>query len=228
MPVGGARAGLFGGGVAIPDTQLDHFWYSKSVDSISPWQDEEGSLDASALGDPQLVSDGINSYQSARYDATDDRHETGSAAPLGSGDEWTAVFVVEGVSSSGDYTLVQDGTLGSDGYLVGFNSGVWQIAHNGVGNVEGGSPSTDPQVGVATYDGSTAILDVNGTEVINSSIGAPNSPSGQVSIAGRADNSYLLDGDLGAAGHEAAFADATRRDELTNLLADEFDIAVST
>ena len=231
MPLGASRAGLMSTRVdAIPDLDLDHLWWGPSISDISTYPDEDGSLDLSSNGDPQLGQ--INDRQAAVYDGTDDSHTANQAVSLGESDVWTAAAVFEPIDNNDEGRVFVSGTdgssLGGFGFGPDFGGDRYRVAHEGVGSVFGGTPTTDPQVFVATYDGSTVIADLNGSEIINESIADPDPLQEKTAIGESGAGSIFFEGSVGAVGTDAAAADATRRDELTNKLADQFDITVST
>lgn len=213
----------------IPDSGLDHLWWGPSIDDISTFPDEEGVLDLSADGGP-VLSD-INGRQASSYDGVDDGHRTTTGLSLGSGGVWTAVLVVEPNDNNETVVAFSTGTDGSNagGYAlrIRWDNNDYAVTHSGIVSADAGTPTTDPQVIVATFDGSNAIMDVNGDEVVNESISPPDPVQDATAIGQRSDQTRHLDGVVGAAGHEAAAADANRRDELTEMFGDEFGIPVS-
>jgi len=210
---------------AILASGLDHIHLSQNLDAADPWLDEGGSNDATAQGNPTLVPSGINGYQSVDLDGDD--YYTASTVATGASTSFTVVAVIDADALSANAAIVSNGE--TNGHRLSYNDsvGAWEIGANGIGSVTGGSPDTNPHVLVGTYDGSTAILDVDGAEVINASLGSPTTPSAGFSIGAYPSGVAPLNGLIGAAGHEAGAADASRRDELTQILADLFDIAVS-
>ena len=215
---------------ALPDVGLDHFYYAPSLSSVDPWTDAEGSIDLSATGDPQLVAESINNEQAVEYNGSDDRHQGASTGSFGSNGEWTAAGVIERSSSDSDNSVFFEVGDGSNGYAVAAAepSGGYGVVHRGVQQATGGSLDTDPHVYVATHDGSAIYLDIDGSTIIDGeTIDSPIDPTDHITIGQRADGGENLIGAVGAGGHEAAFADATRRDDLTQKLGDAFGIAVS-
>ena len=230
MPFGASRAGLMS--VAeddIPDIGLDHLWWGPSMKTADTYPDVEGALDMSAVESPQLSD--INDRQAADYDGSNDAHTVSSSPSLGDNDAWTMVVVYD-LADDGSANVAFDlGSNGSDfgGYEfnVRFDNDEYQMGHTGVDSVRGGSPSEGPEIAVATYDGSEMILDINKTEIARGSVQGPNAPQNQTDIGRRGDNDQHTNGLIGAVGHEAAAADSSRRDELTDIMADEFNIDLS-
>ena len=209
---------------AIPDSGMDHFYYSQEIGSIDPWPDEVGDLDAASDSNPSLVSDGINGFQSVEYSGGAN-HQTADPWPIVS-DEWTAAGVIEPDTVSGDQVIIWNGDSG--GYRIRIISGEFECGHPGVDVATTGSATTDPTVWVATYHDGNVILDANGEEQLNAAIGPPVDPTDNATIATRPDQSTNpYDGLMGAVGAEARSAEASRRDEITNNLADAFNIDVS-
>jgi len=214
-------------GDAIPDTGLDHLWWGPSISSVDTFPDEEGALDLLSGGNPQLTD--INGNQAVAYDGDDD-HTTGSAPGFGTNDVWTAAAVIDPPTSGSRQAVQSVGTTSSSfaGYYFGVepDNSQYVASHTAVQIETGGSLITDPQVIVATYDGSNIILDANKTEQINVSISAPNTPNSKTALGQRGDGATFYTGSIGSGGHEAAAADATRRDELADTLANDFDITI--
>ena len=214
---------------SIPDTGLDHLWYGPEISDVSTWPDSEGSLDASASGSPTLSD--INGVQAVDYDASD-YHQTDDPAPFGNDNVWTAVAVVEPTDTDSREPVLENGDDNGFRLAIDFDASDYRVIHNGEEAVAAGSPITDPQVIVATYDGSSTIMDVNKNEQINTSINPPTTPTGAVDIAFSTSlptdfEGADYEGVTGAAGVEAAAADSNRRDELADLFADAFNIDLS-
>ena len=215
---------------AIPDVGLDHFYYAPSLTSVDPWTDEKGSIDLSANGSPQLVPDSINNEQAVEYDS-DDNHQGSSTGSFGADGEWTAAGIIERSSSDSGFSVLFEVGSGSNGYaiLADENNSGYTVVHRGADQVTGGSLDTDPHVYVATHDGSAIYLDIDGATAIDgATIDSPSDPTDHITIGERANGGEEFVGSVGAGGHEAAFADSTRRDELTDLLAEPFGISTST
>jgi len=214
-----------------PDTGMDHFYWAPSLSSVSTWPDLEGSNDATSFGSPSLSASGINGVQAVAYDGSNDYHETSSAGSLGATSEYTFVVVFELQSNSGFQSMLSNGTNGGFGGYRFFSDQVdddFDIGHTGVDGARAGSVDLDPHVAVGTYDGSNATLDIDGSQVFDTPIGTPNSVNDHMTFGQRGDGTEFADVLIGALGHEAASANATRRDELTDLLADRFGITTST
>ena len=215
---------------AIPDLGLDHFYFSKQLTTIDPWRDEDGSEDLSPISTPSIVSDGINGNQSVLYDGVDDGHESTNPGSLGTDGAYLNVGVFElDAEASGNNTIWYNGEGGTDG--IGFEArvddGDYLINHTGNEFVRGGSTDSEPHVYVLTFDSTNVILDIDGSNVINTTISAPTEPTGPMQIAYNNNEGRHFDGFIGSAGHESAFAGSERRDNITQKLADEFDIATS-
>jgi len=207
---------------AFPDTGLDNFWWAPSIQNIATFPDVEGGLDMSSVGNPTLGS--INGVQAALYDG-DDHHEVNTAPSFGPSNTYTLATVFDLTTSDAVFS-VGDGR--NNGVVLRFFDD-YRITHPGTGTeFEAGSFSTNPTVLVATYDGSAVTVDVNGSQVGSQSLADPISPTQTTFIGFRGDFGQFADGDIGAVGWEASSADSARRDELTNILGDEFGITVST
>ena len=215
--------------IAISDLGLDHFYYSQELESTDTWPDEDGDLDASAVGSPTLNSSGINGYQTVDYADIGDRHETASNWGLGENNVWTAVAVAQLDSlSSNQQRIGYSDSDGNGGYRFGEQNGNWDVINFGGGGIETASADTEPHVHVLTYDGSNVIWDIDGTEIYNTSLSGPADPTGYSAFGGQPGfDDGSLNGTLGAFGHENAASDASRRDDLTQKLGDAFDITVS-
>jgi len=213
---------------AIPDSGLDHLWWGPSISDISTYPDEEGALDMPSVGGPSLSS--INSRQAGGYDGADDAHQVGQSLSLGGSGQYTFVAVYELSDDGTKQTPFSMGRDADSGFEFGleFDNSQYRFHHPSVDIIQAGTPSTSPEIAVGTFDGSTAILDINGTEVINAAMAAMNAPEPYTDIARGGDGVNWSNGAIGAAGWEATAADAARRDELTNIMSDEFNISVST
>lgn len=203
---------------------MDHFYWGPKISDVSTWPDINGSSDLSANGAPSLST--INNKQSVNYSGWDDYHESESAFSFSGNDEYTFVAVVEVDDSADRNPIITNGNSSSDGLLVRARDGVWDVIHSNVEVYNGPSVTTDPTVIVGTYDGLNVIVDFNGSEGINATAQSPNSPSRAFTVAARPAQSKSLNGDVVAAGWEASAADSTRRDELTDKLADPLGISV--
>ena len=79
MPLGGARAGLFGGNVGIPDSVVNQWELANN------YTDSVGTDDGTPVGNPQFVSraDAIGGFE-LDLDGTDDGVDTPATSPSGS------------------------------------------------------------------------------------------------------------------------------------------------
>jgi len=222
-------AGLFN---VIPDSGLQHLFWGPEISDISTYPDVEGGLSASSSGDPQLGS--INNRQAAVYDGNDN-HSVGSSLPLpDDSNDFTAVVVTDPTDSDSQQRLFDMGSTGSisGGYelQIEFNNSQYALVLSGQNKVFGGPLETGPQIIVATYRSSdeTYVLDVNKNQKINTtdSSNGMDAPQDNTIIAEGAGGIDGTQGAIAAAGHEQGFADGTRRDELTDIMANEFDISV--
>ena len=210
---------------AIPDIGLDHFYWSQELETVDPWSDEEGDKDLSASGDP-ILQDGINNNQTVSYGGGDS-HISVSAAALGSNQVYTFAVVFQLDDANTDQSLFLNGDVsGGNGYELAIDDGSYRVFHHGNASETAGTVDTDPHVAVGTYDGNDIILDIDGANIMNRSHVTPDNPDGAIKIAEGSQNNLV--GDVGAAGHEGAAADANRRDDLTEMLAEPFDIPIST
>jgi len=226
----GAEDVLFSA-TTIPDSGLDHFYWAASINSISTWPDSEGSEDASETASTASISD-INGTDAVDY-PSDTTHQTSNAWSTGASEEYTFLLVFDLDNNNNNNRPIVNGGGGSNGVVFDVQYGTdnhYRLVHEGVVGVNFGTSDTDPHIAVGTYDGSNIIVDIDGSEALNTAISAPSTPSGTAEIGGDTviGTSIFTDGRIGAAGWEAAAADVARRDELTNLMADEFGISVST
>jgi len=214
----------------IPDSGLDHLWYAPEAASADPWPNELGAIDVDATGTPSL-SGSINSTTAMQYDGVDDFHSATQTMAVGPNVEHTFVAVVQSNSTVDNQIVFGNGqTPASDGYRVELaaQGGEWRYIANGIAVEGGGTSTTDAVVLTGTYDGSNAILELNGSQIINTALSTPNDPTTEMEIGGDTDGTEPFDGVIGAIGHESGFGDQARRDELTNAFADAFGISVST
>jgi len=211
----------------IPDLGLDHSYWSKELDDVDPWPEQNGDLDASAIGEPTLISDGINSNKSVEYNQTEDRHEVEGVFDFNESQEFTAVAVIELDSLTGFQRFGH--TAGDGGFRWGVDDGNYEFnLFGGDGSVDVASADTDPHVHVMTYINGDLIWDVDGSTIYRESEVAADDPDSGFALFGQQGfDDGSLGGLAGAYGHEAAPADADRRDELTDTLADEFGISTS-
>ena len=227
MPVGSFKSGLFGGGLAVPDVNLDHFYWAPSILDISTWPDDGGAADLSVNGSPTLST--VNGVISVDYGGWDDYHQNASAFGFGANDVYTFVAVVQADSTNVQNPVIDNGDGSSTGILLrGDSTGVWEVVQYGDAVYTGPSMATDPIVIVGTNDGTDVIVDFDGTNEINTTSGTPTAPAGDWTVGARPANSVGFNGNIVAAGWEAAAADQTRRNELTDKLADPLGIPVST
>ena len=233
MPLGASRAGLMSVAVDdIPDLGLDHLYWGPAIDDVSQdWEDQDGGLNTSPFGSPSL--DAINSTQAVSYDGSGDYHSADSWS-LGSSGEYTFAIVFEAASVDFSFPVSNGSTNGNSGWRFRISDDGYQVGHPGVGSSgTQGTVDTDPHVAVGTFDGSNVIVDLDGVEIINESVGTPGSLSGDQSfIAAREDNdgnvADFFPGEIGAVGHEAVGSNSERRDEITNELGSPFGINTST
>ena len=216
---------------AIPDSGLDHFWWGPSIENISIWPDGEGDEDLSHEGEQNSIFGDINGTQAVDYPG-DSYHEGDTALSFGSDNVYTGVAVFQLADNNDVQTVISFGNTqtGGDGsrFQVGFDNDGYRVAHAGVENSTFvGNADTDPHVAVFTYDGSNIILDIDGEGLLNESLDSPNPPSEPTRI-GNDFADFEAEGLIAAGGFESDVADSNRRDELTELLADPFDIPVST
>lgn len=215
----------------VPSSEFDHLWWGPSISDISTFPDRSSSLDLQSDGNPQLSN--INSNQAVNYDGDD--HSTGSNLSLGPNDEWTIAAVYNVVDDGTNNRIFQTGSDSNSATGVGFGvrfdgnygSKNYNIAHSGVDFINTGSPSTGREVAVASYDGSDVWLDANKTEIIGGQqLSSPNMSGSKTVIGSRGDGNVYTNGVIGAVGFESSFSNATRRDNLTDKLAESFDVSL--
>lgn len=216
----------------IPDSGLQHLFWGPSIIDPLHYPDVEGELEALSSDDPKFSS--INNRQAAVYDG-DDSYSVGSSLPLPSNsNNFTIAVVIDPIDNGSKQRLFDMGSTASTsgGYelQIEFGNSRYGLALSGQNKVVGGTLETGPQIIIATFDSSTGryILDVNKTQKINTtdSTSGMASPQENTTIGAGAGGIDGTKGAIGAAGHEKGFADETRRDELTDIFADEFNISV--
>lgn len=185
-PMGAARAGIAGARRVseIPDNGLEHQYDVLSQSGVDPLVDQQGSNDLVAAGSPTRQSGDINGNDSINVDGVDDLYQ-GSVASVGSSGEWTVAWVGRYLDTGDafDYGFV-NGDVGSAGYgfTANGNNSEWAIVQAG-SDVRGGTTDTNLHKWILTYDGTNALLEIDGTVIIDAPISAPN-PSGSLSIGG--------------------------------------------
>jgi len=171
---------LFGAGLgsAIPDSGLEHRYDAKEQTSAAPLIDQEGSNDLSASGSPQLQSN-INGNNSIFTDGSNELY-SGTQAPIGPNGEYTVAFVGRVLDTGSFQYSFANGSV--DGYAFAQDGSSWVVFQDN--NTSGGSQDTSLHTFILTYDGSNTILEVDNSQVINtSSLGTP-SPRDDLSIGG--------------------------------------------
>jgi hypothetical protein len=212
----------------IPDSGLSHYYNAKQESGTSTFTDLEGSKDLSAGGSPTLET-GINNHQTMRYDGSDDEHTDSSPMALGTDDAYTVgmVFELVDTNTSSQRTIFKNGDSGENDGVQFFeaNSDDWQHNHDGSTVVgDWGALDTNPHIFVATYDGTTSIVDFDKTEVLNANVGL-NPLSDQFSLASLGGSGYI-NIRVGEFTHYTEFKNDTERNGLTDYFASEWDITV--
>ena len=212
--------------IAIPDLGLDHFYFSKELETVDPWPDEDGDLDASAVGEPSLNSDGINGNQTVQYGDEIDRHETG-VFELNDEQEFTAVAVVELDKTSDVHRFAH--RIGDGGFRWGVQEDTYDVnLFGGSSDDEVATADTDPHVHVLTYNDGNIIWDVDGDNILNDAFDPADDPTEGFAIFGQDGfDEGSLSGNAGCYGHESSPADAERRNDITETLGDAFGIDVN-
>lgn len=202
----------------IPDSGLLHEYDARELSSAGTFTDQQGNKDLSSNGSPSLLSSGIGGNQTVRYDGVDDEHVDGNSVTVGSGDEYTSVFVYQFQSLPGTTGALNNGTSGSNGYLFREESGSSQFnwTHTGVANNTGGTPDTSAHIIVASYDGSTLFVDVDNSEIINTTSGI-NTPSGGYSLGSENGERYA-EIDIGHHLHYDEYYDSSGRTDIYDAL----------
>jgi hypothetical protein len=221
----------------IPETGLTHFYYAETIEDISnDWVDSENQEPLKKNGDPSLTT--INSTQAVAYSETSagGHSSINDAHAFGLNKEYTIAVVLQ-LNNTDDQVILNNGVPSSpySGLRFDINNNKWAVDHQGNGLISGGSPTASTNyVAIFTHagnDGDT-ILDINGTEKINTTLTSPGDANNR--LDSRWTHSYQPKPDqpngdviIGASGFEQTFADSTRRDELTRILGDAFDISVN-
>ncbi len=160
MPVGGARAGIFGGG-AIPDSGVFRYNFEEGSGNTvyDSWNNNDGSISGATFSTDSKV----DSY-SLSFDGSDDYVDV----PDMSGRSYSSFSVgawVKPISIANN-----DNIFSWDSDVEAFISSTWGILMNGTYH-QVGSPSTDEWTHVFyTYDGSTVTTYENGSDVGSTSI----------------------------------------------------------
>ena len=210
---------------AIPDLGLDHFYFGPSIEDISnDWADEDGDRDATPINDPSLSD--INDVQSVDYSGGA-YHEVSDGWDITEEGEYLFAVVFNPDEATDAKTPIEFSDRDNVGWELRFEFDLDQIRllHPGVDNTSGDIPSTDPQVVVGGYDGDNFVVDVNGENIIDDSGGAPAEPDDETATIGAGDGGENPTNSLiGAAGSSAETPTNSRRDEITDVLMDEFEI----
>jgi len=204
---------------AIPDDGLVHEYDLQSegfADGTTPstLTDFAGSNDLSANGDPTAQDSIINGNPAIRFDGNGDAF-VGNGFLRGSGEEFTTALVIRSPSSVSAGTFKSDNTNGA---RIETDGSSWELDHSGNGGSSGGAAvSSTNFVLIESYDGSTAILDVNKTEVINFNVGIRTNPSNSL-LGAETTSSQFADFYVGhALQYNRAFND-TERNKLATAL----------
>lgn len=211
---------------AIPDSGLVHRYDAQSESGASTFTDQQGSKDLSAGGGPSLVTDGINGNQSMFYDGSDDQHTDSSPISLGTGNAYTVACVIEPESLSDRAVYFNNGDGNNNGirFFDGSSQSEWRHYHDGSIGQGWGGINTNPHVFVATYDGTTLIIDENKTEQLNKNAGI-SAPTVQFSIGSLGGKNYAHVS-VGELLWYDVSKNVTERDEITDFLADRWGITL--
>jgi hypothetical protein len=250
---GGARGSLRNVSVntSISTVNLSHDYdaFEEATGALTTWTDQAGSADLSAGGDPQVVSDGINSNQSVSFDNTDD-NATGSTVStwnfLHDGSAFSLYVVVElansgefrniiattsggGLSSSTTgFILARDDRSGSgfdNALRVGVSDGSSFVIQSDNGSV---FPTGSPEIFVVRFDGTDQYTIDRGKTTLASPTGTghtTNDADEPVRV-GDGGSTSPLGGDVGRCLYYNVEHDDVTRDNTVDVLADQFDITI--
>jgi len=192
MPVGGARAGILGSGIAIPDSVIQQFDATQeSTGVLSTLTDQFGFANLS--GHCEVILSGINGKQTYRFATSETAtHST----TIATSDPFAVVFVVQqqdAVDSNGFYF---DGGSQFEFGLQdngGGDSATWRG-----GNNANGLTNVDQNVHIYSVEGlNGSDVDVrqDGVDFASTSLGSSNFTG--LSLAGDANNEFNVAIDIG-------------------------------
>jgi len=192
MPVGAARAGIFGSGSVIPDednltARYDARELSLSDgETVSTWPDETGNgNDLSAVGSPTFRASAISGLPAVETDGTNDRLETSFGTT--NAQPFHIFYLGQLQTTSNTQTIYSDNPVPGSGFVgLQSNDGSYQWKINGQTDPTLGSSSTNEGIISTLIDGSNSTLRVNGSDIGTADSGA-NDYDG-LSIGGRADD----------------------------------------
>jgi len=208
---------------AIPASGLQHEYDARELSSTASFIDVVNNNDLPGNGDPSLVGSGIGGKQVVEYDGVGDFHH-GVGAGMSTPGPYTFAFVIKTLS---DVTSVQcvGGQSNVGSFRTDIESGSWKLVHGGVGSASGGTITTNTvYVGVQTYDGSTATLQIGTTDVVSTAIGALNR-SDEMSLAATPEGAGSeAEIQMGHALFYNEYYDSAGRDDIIGGLEDEWGI----
>ena len=216
---------------AIPDSGLEHDYDATELvlsddDVIDPWPDEQADNDVAATGSPLYKLDGINDNPAAVYDGVDDYH-VGDHMPPGDNSVYTLAVVVNPDSTS-DYQIIFGNDIDDGGSRRGtrveIEDGDYRLLHGGVAGVATTAASTTPDILVASYDGSTAVLDVNDKEAGSDSVSYSSGSEEAAPIGARSDGRDTFGGAVGRVLWYSEHYDSDGRSEIHDGLASQFGL----
>ncbi len=220
----------------LPTTNLNHQYDAQALsgysggDTVSSFTDSHGSNDANTVnGDPKYRASEINGNPVVEYDGDDD-HQASNPAPTGGSGTYTFAGVFRINSIPGIHMLYENGLSGggfSHGYRDDSGTLTWDLYHQGRAYQNSGSTSPQPSTGtnfdfIGTYDGSTASLYVNGTNVLNASISI-GSPSGNLALASRGGTRYGQH-DIGEYLFYSDHKDSSQRSTIRSYFSDKWGV----
>ena len=212
-------------GVAIPDSVVAHYdaQAETTTGPISSITDRSNSFDLS--GSCVVISDGINGYQSYRFDGSETMSNSSLQAltePFGI----VAVVQQQAGAESNDFYFDSDGNVQDFAVQDDNNEEFHFYRDTDQQQAIGGTVSTNPEVMVATAPASGDVfLELSGTTQIDDSTGGTTGFDG-FTMAGRADDELPLEVDYGEVTILNDFASQDVEDEKQRM-ADKWDITLS-
>jgi len=167
MPVGAARAGIFGSGIAIPDSAVQQNFATEQSFSngqiVNPFADSIGSFGLSAVDDPEYQDAALNSgpavvVDDGSSDGTEDGYEYDYSSNAVS-EPLTIIWAFEVTDTVSMGTVFYESTDNRIYYRNDNNE--WQLIIGG-NSATAGTYSTGDKIVTLLIDDSDATLRING------------------------------------------------------------------
>lgn len=231
MPVGAARAGVFGGGVAIPDADLAHWYDATEIigsdgDAIGTWTDQEGTDDltqATSSKKPTLRTGELNGNAMLEFDGSDDVLTNTLGTNLTQPNTYFLVYRFRTDPGANNRGIYDDDTATEQNFGVRGDNGNLRL-NAGVDLNSGISADTADHIHTGVFDGANSVIRQDGTELVTGDAGTGDLTG--MFVGAQGDETSHSEVDIGEFLAYDAGLSTSDRDDVESYLSDKWGIPI--